>query len=98
MWLERCTHPAGRPWCITLSLSLAGGTLPQFAWSEASQSFLFALQWTTVTMFSTHVTMYHHLISQAGWNRCNLSIYLPSALCGWNGVLTLLGALVYHSL
>ena len=29
-----------------------------------------------MTMFSTHVTIYHHLISQAGWNRCNLSIYL----------------------
>ena len=39
-------------------------------------SFLFALQWTIVTMFSTNVTTYHHLISQAGWNRCNLSIYL----------------------
>ena len=24
----------------------------------------------------TNVTMYHHLISQAGWNRCNLSISL----------------------
>ena len=53
-----------------------GGTLQQFAWSEALQSFLFTLQWTIVTMFSTHVTIYHHLISQAGWNRCNLSIYL----------------------
>ena len=31
------------------------------------------------SMFSTHVTMYHHLISQAGWNRCNLSIYLTSS-------------------
>ena len=27
-----------------------------------------------VTMFRTNVTIYHHLISQAGWNRCNLSI------------------------
>ena len=27
-------------------------------------------------MFSTNVTIYHHLISQAGWNRCTLSIYL----------------------
>ena len=27
-------------------------------------------------MFSTNVTIFHHLISQAGWNRCNLSIYL----------------------
>ena len=36
----------------------------------------FELQWTIVTMFSTHVTIYHHLISQAGWNRSNLSIYL----------------------
>ena len=51
-------------------------TLQQFAWSEALQSFLFALQWTIVTMFSTHVTIHHHLISQAGWNRCNLSFYL----------------------
>ena len=25
---------------------------------------------------NTNVTMYHHLISQAGWNSCNLSIYL----------------------
>ena len=53
-----------------------GGTLQQFAWPEALQSFLFALQWTTVAMFSTNVTIYHHLISQAGWNRCYLSIYL----------------------
>ena len=27
-------------------------------------------------MFSIHVTTYHHLISQADWNRCNLSINL----------------------
>ena len=27
-----------------------GGTLQQFAWSEALQSFLFALQWIIVTM------------------------------------------------
>ena len=27
-----------------------------------------------MTTFSTHVTIYHHLISQAGWNGCNLSI------------------------
>ena len=53
-----------------------GGTVQQFAWSEALQSFLFAFQWTIVTMFSTHVTIYHHLISQAGWNRCNLFISL----------------------
>ena len=38
------------------------------------KSFLFALQWTIVTMLSTTVTIHHHLISQAGWNRCNLSI------------------------
>ena len=24
---------------------------------------------------NTNVTMYHHLISQAGWNRCNPSIF-----------------------
>ena len=53
-----------------------GGTLQQFAWPEALQSFLFALQWTILAMFSTNVTIFHHLISQAGWNRCNLSIYL----------------------
>ena len=53
--------------------------LQQFAWSEALQSFLFALQWTIVTLFSTNVTIYHHLISQAGWNGCNLSIYLQKA-------------------
>ena len=47
-----------------------GATLQQFAWPEGLQSFLFALQWT---MFSTNVTIYHHLISQAGWNRCYLS-------------------------
>ena len=57
---------------------LLGGTLQQFAWPEASQSILFALQWTIVAMFSTNMTIYHHLISQAGWNRCNLSIYLSS--------------------
>ena len=28
------------------------------------------------TLFSTQVTIYHHLISQAGWNRCNLSLSL----------------------
>ena len=43
-----------------------GATLQQFAWSEALRSFHFAAQWT-----NTKVTMYH-LISQAGWNRCNL--------------------------
>ena len=53
-----------------------GGDTAQFAWPEALQSFLFALQWTIVTMLSTNVTIYHHLISQAGWNRCNISIYL----------------------
>ena len=31
-------------------------------------------------MFSTNVTIFHHLISQAGWNRCNLSIYLSPLL------------------
>ena len=31
-------------------------------------------QWT---MFSTNVPIYHHHISQAGWNRCNVSIYSP---------------------
>ena len=45
---------------------------------EALQSIIFALQWTIVTMLSTTVTICHHLISQAGWNRCNLSIYLSS--------------------
>ena len=44
-------------------------TLQQFAWPEALQSYIFALQWTIVTI-------YHHFISQAGWNICNLSIYL----------------------
>ena len=43
-----------------------GGTLQQFAWPEALQSFLFALQWTLLAMFSTNVTIFHHLISQAG--------------------------------
>ena len=55
-----------------------GGTLQQCAWPEALQSFLFALQWTILAMFSTNVTIFHHLISQAGWNRCNLSIYLST--------------------
>ena len=36
-------------------------------------------------MFSTNVTIFHHLISQAGWNRCNLSIYLSTVF----GFLTL---------
>ena len=52
-------------------------------WRESLiHSFLFALQWTIVTMFSTNVTIYHHLISQAGWNRYNLSLYLslPASL------------------
>ena len=31
-------------------------------------------------MFRTTVTIYPHLISQAGWNRCNLSIYLSCSL------------------
>ena len=57
-----------------------GATLQQFAWPEALQSFLFALQWTIVTMFSTNATIYHHLISQAGWNRCNQSIYISALL------------------
>ena len=34
-----------------------GGTLQQCAWPEALQSFLFALQWTILAMFSTNVTM-----------------------------------------
>ena len=61
-----------------------GGTLQQCAWPEALQSFLFALQWTILAMFSTNVTIIHHLISQAGWNRCNLSIYL-SIFCQEDG-------------
>ena len=44
-----------------------------------------ALQWTIVTMFSTNVTIYHHLISQAGWNRCNLSIYISIYLSTYLG-------------
>ena len=28
-------------------------------------------------MFSTNVAIYHHLISQAGWKRCNL--FIPSS-------------------
>ena len=59
-----------------------GGTLQQCAWPEALQSFLFALQWTILAMFSTNVTIFHHLISQAGWNRCNLSIYLSWGAAG----------------
>ena len=39
------------------------------------------------TMFSTHVTIYHHLISQAGWNRCNRSIYLEGS-SPWETVVT----------
>ena len=35
-------------------------------------TFIFALQLTIVTMSSTNVTIYHHLISQAAWNICNL--------------------------
>ena len=52
-------------------------------------------------MFSTNVTIFHHLISQAGWNRCNLSIYLsvmqvsiPSGLLSrarWAGASSLEG-------
>ena len=57
-----------------------GAALQQFARPEASQSFLFALQWTIVTMLSTNVTIYHHLISQAGWNRCKLSIYFSQTI------------------
>ena len=34
-------------------------------------------------MFSTNVTIYHRLISQAGWNRCNLSIYLSIYLSSY---------------
>ena len=56
-----------------------GATLQQFAWPEALQSSIWAPQWTMVTMFRTNVTINHHLISQAGWNRCNLSIY-PSSM------------------
>ena len=44
-----------------------------------------ALQWTIVTMFSTNVTIYHRLISQAGWNRCNLSIYISIYLSTYLG-------------
>ena len=34
-----------------------GGPLQQCAWPEALQSFLFALQWTILAMFSTNVTV-----------------------------------------
>ena len=57
------------------SLSLLILPQPSVAW-RVLLSFLFALQWTIVTMFSTNEKIYHRLISQAGWNRCNLSIYL----------------------
>ena len=42
------------------------------ACSFAVLSFLFFYN----SVNNTNVTMYHHLISQAGWNGCNLSIYL----------------------
>ena len=44
--------------------------LQQIAWSEALRSFAFC-----TSVDNAKVTI-HHLISQAGWNRCNLSIYL----------------------
>ena len=69
------SHPFARE-LIPFGGGGLGATLQQFAWPEALHSFIFALQWTMVTMFRTNVTIYHHLISQAGWNRCNLSIYL----------------------
>ena len=55
---------------------------PGGAESDAAEvcTALCSLHRTIVTMFSTHVTIYHHLISQAGWNRCNLSIYLHCSL------------------
>ena len=53
--------------------------LPPFLQHPSSLSILY-----TRSMFSTNVTIFHHLISQAGWNRCNLSIYLSIYLhfCG----------------
>ena len=70
------------PLSLSLSARLAEAdviSLQQFAWPEALQSVIIALQWTIVTMFRTNVTIYHHLISQAGWNRCNLLSIYPTA-------------------
>ena len=71
----RRTRNAHRKYCgeVLACQSSEGGTP---VWSSSLMLLHFALQWTVVTMFSTHVTISHRLISQAGWNRCNLFIYL----------------------
>ena len=59
-------QPQGWKGVIPLSLSLSPCfldlvlvhvSLQQFAWPEALQFFLFALQWTIVTRFSTNVNI-----------------------------------------
>ena len=62
---------------LTWSLFMWGRHCNSLLGLKLCNPFMFARQWT---MFSTNVTFYHHLISQAGWNRCNLSIYLCSCL------------------
>ena len=65
--------------CFFISLCLLFASVGQA--SAAPES---ALGWIGVTLLSLslsiqwNMTMYQHLISQAGWNRCNLSIYLEA--------------------
>ena len=81
-----CVYYRVRHCCVPLSLSLSLSRSVRYrCWQRADPLDIAAAHrppvlceddWTIVTMSSTHVTIYHHLISQAGWNRSNISIYL----------------------
>ena len=63
-----------------------GATLQHFAWSETLQSFPLC-----TSVDDTKVTIYH-FISQAGWNRCHLFIYLSIYLqCREHCMIAILG-------
>ena len=62
----------------------AGVRLYSLSLSLYSQPLFGSVGWTIVTIFSTNVTIYNHLISQAGWHSCDLSIYL-SIYLSWPG-------------
>ena len=44
------------------------------AWPEALQSFLFGTSVDNGGIICINMTISHHLISQAGWNRCRFSL------------------------
>ena len=75
---------------IPLGVGIGGDTAAILIGLKLYNSFPFLHRYITLTGGS------HHLISQAGWNRCNLSIYLSSAVVYYllGGQCSILGAII----